>query len=251
LIAAEDTRQSGKLLAHFAIRTPMVAYHEHNKIVRLDRVLQALSSGDVALVSDAGTPGLNDPGYELIRAAIAAGHTVIPIPGPCAPIAALVGSGLPTDSFVYLGYLPRRSIPRRTMLAEWRSARRTLIALEAPHRLPESLSDIGAVLDNPPVVVARELTKVHEEFVRGSAREVFDHFTANPPLGECTLVIGAAQPDAKWPAEKIRAAAKQRSGEDLSPARLAAEISAESGWDRRDVYDILHAEDEARRHRTG
>jgi 16S rRNA (cytidine1402-2'-O)-methyltransferase len=247
LIAAEDTRQSGKLLSHLAIRTPMVPYHEHNKLVRLDRILQALQNGDVALISDAGTPGLNDPGYELIGAAIAAGHTVTPVPGPCAPIAALVASGLPTDSFVYLGYLPRRAIPRRAALAEWKHARRTLIALEAPHRLLDSLEDILSTLGNPPMVVARELTKIHEEFVRGTAREVLDHFRDKPPLGELTLVIGAAAPEEKWTVEEIRSAIHRHGNRSLSAAQLAAELAAASGWERREVYGIIQAERESRR----
>jgi 16S rRNA (cytidine1402-2'-O)-methyltransferase len=248
LIAAEDTRHSGKLLAHLGIRKPMVPYHEHNKLIRLDRVLHALAEGDVALVSDAGTPGLNDPGYELIRAAIDAGHSVVPIPGPCAPIAALVGSGLPTDTFAYLGYLPRRASQRRALLAQWRPARVTLIALETPHRLLEALTDIAEMLDDPPMAVARELTKLHEEFVRGPAREVHRRFSDQPPQGECTLVIGATAPDSKWPPEKIREAVRRRAEEDLPPTRLAAEIASESGWDRRDVYDIIQAEYDSGRH---
>jgi 16S rRNA (cytidine1402-2'-O)-methyltransferase len=247
LIAAEDTRHSGKLLAHLAIRTPMVPYHEHNKLLRLDRILNALQEGDVALISDAGTPGLNDPGYELIRAAIAAGHTVLPVPGPCAPIAALVASGLPTDTFVYLGYLPRRAVQRRAALAEWKHARRTLIALEAPHRLLEALEDILATLGNPPVAVARELTKIHEEFVRGTTREVLAHFREKPPLGEVTLVIGAALQEEKWSEEDIRSAIHQRGGSGQSAAQLAAELATASGWERRDVYGMIQTERGTRR----
>lgn len=247
LIAAEDTRQSGKLLAHLEIRTPMVSYHEHNKIIRLDRILHALTEGDVALISDAGTPGLNDPGYELIRAAIAAGHIVVPIPGPCAPIAALVASGLPTDTFVYLGYLPRRSKQRRDALAEWNICRRTLVVLEVPHRLMDSLEDISAILGNPPIAAAREMTKIHEEFVRGTAREVQAHFQATPPLGEITLVIGAASKDGKWPVEKVRKEICRREDEKKAVSQLASEIAAESGWERREMYKMIHAEREANR----
>ena len=180
-IAAEDTRTTGKLLAHYGIRTPMLAYHEHNKLVRIEAVLERLAAGDVALVSDAGTPGLNDPGYELVRAALAAGFEVCPVPGPCAPVAALAASGLPTNSFIYLGYLPRKSAQRKALLAELTRERRTLIALETPHRLMESLEDIQAVLGDRPLAVARELTKLHEEFVRGSvadAREAFPRSSA-------------------------------------------------------------------------
>ena len=142
LIAAEDTRVTGKLLAHFSISTPQSSYFEHNKLKKLDRILAALDEGDVALVSDAGTPGINDPGYELVRAALAAGHQVSPIPGPSSPIAALVASGLPTDSFIYLGYLPRKSKERCTRLQEYESFPHTLIFLESPHRVLGALADI-------------------------------------------------------------------------------------------------------------
>jgi 16S rRNA (cytidine1402-2'-O)-methyltransferase len=139
LIAAEDTRHTARLLKHYEIRTPAISYHEHNKLVRLERVLAELAEGDVALVSDAGTPGLNDPGYELVRAALQAGHSVSPIPGPSAPLAALVASGLPTDAFLYLGYLPRKQGERRRLLGEVAGRPYTLVFLETPHRLLEAL----------------------------------------------------------------------------------------------------------------
>ncbi len=239
-IAAEDTRQTGKLLAHFEIRTPMISYHEHNKLTRLEAVLSRLETGDVALVSDAGTPGLNDPGYELVQAALAAGFDVVPVPGPCAPIAALTGSGLPTDSFVYLGYLPRRSAARKAFLAPWRDERRTLVALEAPHRLLESLEDILLALGDRKLAVARELTKVHEEFVRGTVRQALQHFRAHPPLGEITLVIGGAEAAEKWDEAKVRSVVEREAGGDLAAAQLAENIAARSGWTKRDVYKLIH-----------
>jgi 16S rRNA (cytidine1402-2'-O)-methyltransferase len=241
LIAAEDTRQTGKMLARYEIHTPMISYHEHNKAARLDPVLEALSSGDVALVSDAGTPGLNDPGYELIRAALASGYTVVPIPGPCAPIAALTASGLPTDSFVYLGYLPRRSAARKTFLAPWRNERRTLIALEAPHRLLEALQDLHSALGDRRLAVARELTKVHEEFVRGSILQVQEHFRAHPPLGEITLVIGGSEESNKWTEAEIRSAAEREAKRNLPASQIAETVAAAGGWNKRDVYALLHA----------
>ncbi|MGD0174425.1 MAG: 16S rRNA (cytidine(1402)-2'-O)-methyltransferase [Anaerolineales bacterium] len=239
-IAAEDTRQTGKLLGHFEIRTPMIPYHEHNKLTRIDTILTRLTTGDVALVSDAGTPGLNDPGYELVQAVLASGSGVIPIPGPCAPIAALTGSGLPTDSFVYLGYLPRRSAARKAFLAPWRNERRTLVALEAPHRLLESLEDLLSALGDRPLVVAREMTKVHEEFVRGTVRQAQEHFRIHPPLGEITLVIGGAKESEKWTEAKVRAAAKREAKHNLPSAKIAEEIAARSGWNKRDVYKLIH-----------
>ena len=140
LIAAEDTRQTRKLLAHFDIHTPLTSYFEHNKLGKIEQILAALERGDVALVSDAGTPGLNDPGFELVRSALAAGFTVSPVPGPSAPIAALVASGLPTDAFLYLGYLPRKSSERQQMLREVAELPYTLIFLETPHRLQAASS---------------------------------------------------------------------------------------------------------------
>ena len=170
LIAAEDTRQTNKLLQRYDIHTPSLSYHEHNKLVRLEWVLEALQGGDVALVSDAGTPALNDPGYELVRAVIDAGHVVSPIPGACAPIAALVASGLPTDSFLYLGYLPRKSSERQSLLSSVCDLPYTLIFLEAPHRLLASLEDLQVILGDRKIALGRELTKLHEEIFRGSLK---------------------------------------------------------------------------------
>ena len=201
LIAAEDTRQTRKLLTHFGIATPLTSYHEHNKIGKLEPVLNALAQGDVALVSDAGTPALNDPGYELVIAALAAGHTVSPIPGPSAPIAALVASGLPTDTFLYLGYLPRKANERRRFLAEVASLPYTLIFLEAPHRLLEALQDLQTILGDRQASIARELTKLHEEIFRGSLSAASQHFTLQMPRGEFTLVVAGHTPtqEDEWP----------------------------------------------------
>jgi len=171
LIAAEDTRHTGKLLKHFGIETRQISYHDHNKTARLDQVLAALQAGDVALVSDAGTPGINDPGYELVRAAVGEGHTVSVIPGPSAPLAALVVSGLPTDAFLYRGYLPRKKQARRALLAGVAAHPYTLIFLETPHRLLAALDDLRAALGDRQIAIARELTKLHEEVFRGTIRE--------------------------------------------------------------------------------
>src|SRR5574341_588280 len=176
LIAAEDTRVTRKLLSHFDIHTPLASYFEHNKLTKLDSILAALAEGDVALVSDAGTPGLNDPGYELVRAALEAGQRVSPVPGPASPIAALVASGLPTDTFLYLGYLPRKASERRRFAGRIANSTYTLIFFETPHRLLDSLADLEAALGDRQVAIARELTKLHEEIFRGTistAREYF------------------------------------------------------------------------------
>ncbi|NJN66561.1 MAG: 16S rRNA (cytidine(1402)-2'-O)-methyltransferase [Chloroflexaceae bacterium] len=183
LIAAEDTRHTRRLLAHYDIRTPCCSYHEHNKLSRLGEVLAVLAEGDVALVSDAGTPALSDPGVELVHACIAAGWPVSPLPGPGAPIAALVASGLPTDRFLFVGFLPRRGSDRRDLLARLGRLPVTLVCFEAPHRLRASLADMLAVLGDRRVVVAREMTKLHEEFVRATLSESQEHFQKHPPRG--------------------------------------------------------------------
>lgn len=193
LIAAEDTRHTRTLLDHYQITTRCISYHEHNKLARLDEILAALAEGDVALVSDAGTPALSDPGFELVGSCIAAGFGVTPVPGPSAPIAALVASGLPTDRFAFVGFLPRRSAERRALLAEMADLALTLVCFEAPHRLLESLGDILAVLGDRRIVVAKDITKRFEELRRGSLAEMVTHFSAQRPRGEYTLVIEGRQ----------------------------------------------------------
>jgi len=198
LIAAEDTRQTRKLLDHYHIQTSLLSYHEHNKLARLTEVLTVLAEADVALVSDAGTPALNDPGYELVKAALQAGFPVSPIPGPSAPLAALVASGLPTDAFLYLGYLPRKAGERRALLRAIAALPYTLVFLETPHRLLAALEDLQAGLGDRPIAVARELTKLHEEIVRGSIGQALAHFSAQPPRGEITLVIEGNKAQTVW-----------------------------------------------------
>ncbi|HEX9011927.1 MAG TPA: 16S rRNA (cytidine(1402)-2'-O)-methyltransferase [Anaerolineaceae bacterium] len=238
LIAAEDTRVTRGLLSAFDIHTPLTSYYEHNKLSKLDRILTALENGSVALVSDAGTPGLNDPGYELVRAALTAGHAVIPIPGPSAPVAALVASGLPTDAFLFLGYLPRKSGERKQLLASVKDLPYTLIFLEAPHRLVASLDSLIAVLGDRPVAVARELTKLHEEIYRGSLTGAFQYFTGIPPRGEFTLVVsGKIEAPTIWNDSQLEAAIEEmRAQPQLTPAEMAQSLTAQSGWSRREIY---------------
>ena len=238
LIAAEDTRVTGRLLAHYDIETPMTSYHEHNKLDKLDELLAHLQTQDLALVSDAGMPGLSDPGYELVAAAAQAGVKVVPVPGASAVLLALVASGLPTDAFLYLGFLPRKASARRKALEQVATVRQTLVAFEAPHRLAATLADIGEVLGQRPVVVARELTKLYEDLQRGTPAELLEHFAAQPPRGEITLVIGgaieaAAEP---WDDDRVRDAleARMEAGESASTAARA--VAKESGRPRRDVY---------------
>jgi 16S rRNA (cytidine1402-2'-O)-methyltransferase len=240
LIAAEDTRQTGKLLKHYKVETPLTSYHEHSKESKLDHILAVLEEGEVALVSDAGTPALNDPGYELVRAALEAGHTVSPIPGPSAPIAALVASGLPTDAFLYLGYLPRKSEERRRLLEEVGGFPYTLIFLETPHRLRSALEDLEAVLGDRQVAVARELTKLFEEIFRGTVSAARGHFGLQAPRGEFTLVVaGATQEKETWTEERLRSALKSALEGGSPPSQAASRLATESGWPRRTVYRIM------------
>jgi 16S rRNA (cytidine1402-2'-O)-methyltransferase len=240
LIAAEDTRVTRKLLAHFGLHTPLTSYFEHNKLSKLDSVLAALAQGDVALVSDAGTPAINDPGYELVRATLSAGYAVCPIPGPSAPLAALVASGLPTDAFLYLGYLPRRSSARRELFEQIAGLPYTLIFLESPHRLLGALADLQSSLGDRQVALGREMTKLHEQIWRGTLSAAIAYFTANAPRGEFTLVLAgqAKQEQPLWAADRLENAIKLglKSGE--SSSALARRVAEESGWDRRAIYKM-------------
>jgi len=187
LIAAEDTRTTRRLLNAYNIKTPLTSYHEHSKRAKLDYLLDYLEKEDLALVSEAGMPGLSDPGYGLIVAAIERGIPVVPIPGASAVITALVVSGLPTDQFFYVGFLPRRKGQRQRLLSSIVDEPRTIVAFETPHRLKEALSDIEEILGNRRLSVCRELTKIHEEVFRDRVSQAREHFTE--PRGEFSLVI--------------------------------------------------------------
>jgi 16S rRNA (cytidine1402-2'-O)-methyltransferase len=240
LVAAEDTRHTQKLLHHFDIHTRPVSYHEHNKGLRTQQMLEALSLGDVALVSDAGTPALNDPGYELVRAALQAGHLVSPIPGPCAPVAALVASGLPTDSFTYLGYLPRKSAQRQRLLQSAAALPYTLIFLETPHRLLAALDDLLQELGDRQVAVARELTKLYEEIFRGSLSQAAAYFRSQPPRGEFTLVVAGKPAEVQaWDEAQVRQLLQQGIAAREPAARLAGRVAELSGWPRRQIYQMI------------
>jgi 16S rRNA (cytidine1402-2'-O)-methyltransferase len=212
LIACEDTRQTQKLLSHYGIQTRTVSYHEHNEMTKAAELVVDLESGaKIALVTDAGMPGISDPGFRLIALAIRHHVPVVPIPGASAFLAALVASGLPTDSFRFSGFLPAKSGQRRKLLESVRESPRTQVFYEAPHRLLEALADVVAVLGTDRhVVVAREVTKLHEEFLRGRAKEVLDHLKSRGEVkGEITLLI--AKPEGREPkAESSTASVAQR-----------------------------------------
>jgi len=240
LIAAEDTRHTRKLLNHLGVQTRLTSYYEHNKLNKLEAILETLLHGDVALVSDAGTPAINDPGYVLVRAVLEAGHRVSPIPGPSAPIAALAASGLPTDRFTYLGYLPRKTVERRQSLEEIQHLPYTLVFLETPHRLCASLDDVMAILGDRRIAIARELTKLHEEIFRGLVSEAVVYYGENPPRGEITMVIdGASQEKTKWLLEQVESALRVGLSRGESPSQIAKGIASKSGWARRELYNIV------------
>jgi 16S rRNA (cytidine1402-2'-O)-methyltransferase len=235
LIAAEDTRTTRRLLSAYDIKTPTTSYHEHNKLTKLDFILNRLKSEDVALVSDAGMPGISDPGYELISEVYWRGISVIPIPGPSVPVTALAVSGLPTDSFIYLGFLPHRAGDRRQLLESKAGEKATLVLFESPHRLLASLKDMQNILGDRKVAVCRELTKMHEEIYRGTLSDALHHFAI--PRGEFTLVIAG---NSETPKAEINASIEkrlkimQRSGTSAKDA--VSLIAAETGLSKREIY---------------
>ncbi len=241
LIAAEDTRHTRALLTHFGIHTPLTSYFEHNKLTKLENILSELSQGDVALVSDAGTPAINDPGYELVKAALEAGHAVSPVPGPSAPISALAASGLPTDSFLYLGYLPRKSGERKSFVERISHLPYTLLFFETPHRLLEALADLESVLGDRPMCAAREISKQHEEFVRGRIGEVRAYFTEHEPRGEFVLVVGGqrAESRAVWKPEKLSEEIQKEIKAGKKAGEIAAHLAALSGWSKKEIYALV------------
>ena len=246
LIAAEDTRHTRKLLARYEITTPTLSYHEHSPLERQDRLLAELAQGDIALVTDAGTPAISDPGQELVRAALAAGFQVTPIPGPVAAITALIASGLSTDQFTYLGFLPRRSAERRAILAPFASTPQTIIVYEAPHRLLQCLEDMTVTLGDRQAALARELTKLHEQWLRGALSELRAQCEATPPRGEYTLVVAGAtaKDDAhsgeqRIPAdERARFQLRELLARGMRTRDAAAVVAEATGLPRREVYSL-------------
>ena len=242
LIAAEDTRTAGKLLTRYDISTPLISYFEHNKLARQGRVLAALEMGDVALISEAGMPGISDPGYELIRATLSAGASVVPIPGPSATLTALVVSGLPTDRFLYLGFLPRRRAERRRLLQSVVTEPGTLLVFEAPHRLRAALDDLLDTLGDRPLAVCRELTKLHEEVWRGTTAEAVAHFAEQRPRGEFTLVIGGAgrgEGAARWDVARVQAAVASLVADGVPRPAAIRSVGKLAGWRKSDVYELI------------
>jgi 16S rRNA (cytidine1402-2'-O)-methyltransferase len=243
LIAAEDTRHTGKLLQHFQITTPQMSYHEHNKRSRQDELLERLKKGaTIALVSDAGMPGISDPGYELVKAAIDAEISVIPIPGVTAALTALTASGLSTDRFVFEGFLPAKGKERRDRLDFLKIETRTLIFYEAPHRLLETLSDLANVLgENRQIVLARELTKLHEEFWRGTIQEAIALYAANrEPKGEFTLVVAGTPTEENLilSEAQLKNELKQLIEQGMTRSQASRQLAQLTNVPRRQIYDL-------------
>jgi len=222
IIACEDTRQTQKLLQHYGIRKEMVSYHEHNELTRSPELAIELEQGaKIALVSDAGTPGISDPGHRLVTLCLRHHIPVVPIPGPSALVAALAASGLPTEEFLFIGFLPPRAGARRKALDALKAESLTLIFYEAPHRVVETLADATEILGPRPAVIAREVTKIHEEFLRGPLAELLESARKRAPRGEITLLIGPGDPQAQQ--VELSVSLKER----------VEQLEAEGGIDRK------------------
>jgi 16S rRNA (cytidine1402-2'-O)-methyltransferase len=244
LIACEDTRQTQKLLNHYAIATRTTSYHEHNEAERAAELVKRMQDGvSVALVTDAGMPGISDPGYRLIALAIQHGLPVVPVPGASAFLSALVASGLPTDSFRFNGFLPAKRGERRAVLEQIKKSPRTQVFYEAPHRIVETLADVVEVLGSlRNVVIAREVTKLHEEFLRGNAGEVLENLKARESVrGEITLLIGKTEADESSSAEPARVSVRQRvtqimAEEKIDEKAALKKVAKERGVSKSEAY---------------
>ena len=234
LIAAEDTRRTKRLLAAYNIKTRMTSYHQRNRRAKRDYILRCLEDGDVALVTDAGMPGVSDPGYELITAATEQGILVVPIPGPSAVTTALVVSGLATERFIYLGFLPSKVNSRQRVLQSVAGENGSIVALEAPHRLRAALNDILLVLGDRRVAVCRELTKLHEEVFRGTVGQAVEHFTE--PRGEFTLVIEGKREEKPQLTEAIEAELQLMRQMGMTAKEAVSRVAEETGLSRRELY---------------
>lgn len=245
VIAAEDTRHTRKLLSHFSIHTPLISYHEHNKAERGPELIERLLSGQsIALVSDAGMPGISDPGVDLVQLAARAAVTVVPVPGANAALSALVCSGLDTTAFTFVGFLPKSAKHRKEVLSRWARHQETLIFYEAPHRLKTILAELAAAFGNRPAVAARELTKKFEEFVRGDLASLQQHFAEQAPRGEFTLIIGGAEPTGLAEAEAAYdddpvAAVLKLVAAGTNKKDAIRMVASQRGIPKRDVYQAV------------
>jgi 16S rRNA (cytidine1402-2'-O)-methyltransferase len=239
LVATEDTRTTRRLLQHFDIDKPLISYYEHNKITRLEHVLKALEEGDVAVVSEAGTPVISDPGYELVKAAVERGVPVTAVPGPSALPMALSLSGLPSDRFLFVGFLPRKAGERRSAMQEMAHMRATLVMFEAPHRLWATLQDAVELWGGDrKCAVCRELTKLHEEVWRGTLAGALQEWGVREPKGEFTLVVDGAPPADKWEEGVVLEELARLMAQGWRHSDAAREIARQSGWSKSAVYAL-------------
>ena len=241
LIAAEDTRRTGKLLQHLQITTPQISYHEHSSTSRINELLERLQQGNnIALVTDAGMPSISDPGVKLVQAAIALSIKVIPIPGGTAAISALAASGLPTDKFVFEGFLPLKEKERQGRLELLHSETRTVVLYEAPHRLLRTLTDLTtAIGEEREIVLARELTKIHEEFWRGKLSNAIALYTKRQPKGEYTVLIrGAANTNLNMSADELKVELKQLLDKGMTRSQASRQLAKSTTLSRREIYQL-------------
>ena len=245
LIAAEDTRNSIKLLNHFDIKTPMTSYHEHNKYEKAEELVAKLAAGtDIAVITDAGTPGISDPGEELVKLSYEAGIKVVPVPGACAAINALVASGLPTRRFAFEAFLPSDKKERKLVLDELSKETRTIIIYEAPHRLVKTLGELSECLGDRDATVCRELTKKHETFFKTTLREAHSYYEANEPKGECIIVIKGLSREAiieenrkQWDAMTIPEHIKMYMEKGMDKKEATKQVAKDRGVPKRDIYE--------------
>jgi 16S rRNA (cytidine1402-2'-O)-methyltransferase len=238
LIAAEDTRHSGRLLKAFEIDTPMISYHKHNRAGREQLLLDRLSEQDVALISDAGTPAIADPGVELVAAAIAAGYRVVPIPGASSVVAAVSASGLIDGPFVFLGFLPRTVTERRHMLGKAAISEMPVVLFESPLRLAATLIELADVLGDRRAFIARELTKMHEELVYGTLRELGGRYAGSPPKGEVVIAVGGAESTGET-TDSAESIVRGLLADGLKPSRAAREVAAILNIPGAEAYDLV------------
>jgi 16S rRNA (cytidine1402-2'-O)-methyltransferase len=239
LIAAEDTRHTQHLLNHYGISTSLTSYHEHNEREKAQTLVDRIKNGaNIALVSDAGTPAIADPGFRLVAAAIAAGVQIVPLPGAAALATVLSASGLPTDRFLFEGFLPAKKAERRAKLQALHEQTATLIFYEAPHRLLDTLNDIRQLLGDRRLVVAREVSKVHEEFLRGAVSGIVDQLADRDVKGEITLIVHGATGDARVSEERLRTEIRRLTDEQVGVKEIAELLGERYGLAKREVYRL-------------
>lgn len=238
VIAAEDTRHSGTLRTAFDISTPMISYHHHNRSQREQRLLDELSAGDVALISDAGTPGIADPGREIVEAALDAGHRVVPIPGASSLVAAVSASGLVEGAFVFLGFLTRKGEERRAEIAKAAATGWPIVLFESPMRVGDTLRDLQNALGDRVAVIARELTKVHEEIVRDSLGQLAERFSDGAARGEFVIVVGPADETGEAGTD-VNELARRLLADGLKPSKAARELASIAGIPGDEAYAIV------------